>query len=569
MKLHHEVRAPAGLGVVATVVGPGDQVAEGDVLVRFRATVTAPSGAGDDLPAPPGDPGPGAGGRSDLAEVAARHAATRDGARPDAVAKRRARGQRTARENVADLVDDDTFVEYGPLAVAAQRRRRSDEDLRRTTPADGVLCGVARVNGDAFPDERADVAVLAYDASVLAGTQGMRGHAKQDRLLDVAGRRHLPVVCFPEGGGGRPGDVDAPTVSGLEVTTFHAFGALRGRVPLIGVVSGRCFAGNAALAGLCDVLIATPGTNLGMGGPAMIEGGGLGSYTPEDIGPLDVQVANGVVDLVADDEAAAVDLARRCLAYAQGALDRWETPDPDLARAAVPERRTVAYAVRDAVAAVADRGSVLELRPAHAGTIVTCLVRVEGHPFGVVANDPHHLGGAIDVAGARKLAEFLELCQAWRLPVVSLCDTPGFMVGPASEEEGAVRACSRLFAVGAHLTVPLGAVILRKGYGLGAQAMVGGSFRAPEFVVAWPTGEIGGMGLEGAVRLGFRKELEAVEDPAERARTEEALIAAAYEQGRALHVASQFELDDVIDPADTRRWILTLLARRPERPDRP
>jgi acetyl/propionyl-CoA carboxylase alpha subunit/acetyl-CoA carboxylase carboxyltransferase component len=546
MKMQHVLTAPDAVCTVRTLVTPGQVVGTGDPLVVFTRTgAGAQGGAVTDLDLDRA--------RADLDEVRRRHLLTRDEGRPAAVAKRHKQNRRTARENIADLVDPGSFVEYGALAVAAQRSRRSDEDLIANTPADGLVAGVATIGG-------AEAVVLSYDYTVLAGTQGMRNHAKTDRVFDVAARRKLPVVLFAEGGGGRPGDTDAGNVAGLEVPTFRALGALSGRVPLVSIVSGRCFAGNAALAGACDVIIATPDANIGMGGPAMIEGGGLGEYRPEDIGPIDVQRRNGVVGLVARDEAHAVSLAKQYLSYFQGTVDDWEAPDPRRARHVVPENRLRAYDVHHAIEAVADVGSVLELRPDYGVGVVTALVRVEGAAFGLLANSSHHLGGAIDAEAADKVADFLMLCESFGLPIISLCDTPGFMVGPDAEVDGAVRRMSRLFIVGARLTVPFGMIILRKGYGLGAMAMAGGSFHAPEFTVAWPTGEIGGMGLEGAVRLGFSKELAAVTDPIERQNLFEKLVEAAYQHGKALTSATTFELDDVIDPADSRAWI-TRLAR--------
>ena len=392
--------------------------------------------------------------------------------------------------------------------------------------------------------------MVSYDYTVLAGTQGMRNHAKTDRVFELAARKRLPVVLFAEGGGGRPGDTDVGGAAGLDVPTFRVLAGLRGRVPLVSIVSGRCFAGNAALAGVCDVIIATPDANIGMGGPAMIEGGGLGVYPPEAIGPIDVQRHNGVVSLVARDEAHAVSLAKQYLSYFQGSIGDWEAPDPRLARHVVPENRLRAYDVRRAIESIVDVGSVLELRPDYGVGIVTALVRVQGAAYGLLANSSHHLGGAIDAEAADKAGDFLTLCESFRLPVISLCDTPGFMVGPDAEKQAAVRRFGRMFVLGARLTVPLGMIILRKGYGLGAMAMAGGSFHAPQFTVAWPTGEIGGMGLEGAVRLGFSKELAAATDGVERQQLFDRLVAAAYEHGKALRAATTFELDDVIDPSE-------------------
>lgn len=551
MKMQHVVRAEESMRVVRHLVAPGEVIDPHAPLLVWGAADH--DGAGVDTAVIDLDSI-----RPDLAEVRARHQIGLDEARPAAVAKRHRLGRRTARANIADLVDEGSFLEYGALAVAAQRLRRSPEDLIANTPADGLIAGVATINADRFGATATRAVVMSYDYTVLAGTQGMRNHAKTDRMLELAHKQQLPVVFFTEGGGGRPGDTDYAGLSGLDVTTFRAMGALSGHVPLIGIVSGRCFAGNAALLGMCDVVIATPDANIGMGGPAMIEGGGLGVYAPEDIGSIDVQRRNGVVHIVAADEAEAVDIARRYLAYFQSAESDWNAPDPRLARHVIPEDRLRAFDIRDAIESVADIDSILELRPDWGTGVVTALIRVEGRPFGLIANNCHHLGGAIDAPAADKLSAFLRLCDAHGLPIVSLCDTPGFMVGPEAETHATVTKFSRLFIDAAALSVPWGTIIVRKGYGLGAQAMAAGSFRAPRFVIAWPTGEIGGMGLEGAVRLGFAKELAAIEDPADRQTAFDNLVNLAYANGKALTAATVLELDDVIDPADTRRWINSL-----------
>ncbi|MEB3068937.1 acetyl-CoA carboxylase family protein [[Mycobacterium] vasticus] len=544
MKMQHVLAAPAGTRTLRTLVDPGQVVNAREPVLVFVAS--------DEQSAEGADAGPVLDSpRADLDEVADRHRLTRDEGRPEVVAKRHGLGRRTARENIADLVDAGSFVEYGALAVAAQRSRRSDEDLIVNTPADGLVAGLATI--DAVP-----VAVASYDYTVLAGTQGMRNHVKTDRLFEVAARRKLPVVLFAEGGGGRPGDTDVAGMAGLDLMTFRSLAALNGRVPLVAIVSGRCFAGNAALAGACDVIVATPDANIGMGGPAMIEGGGLGVFAPEAIGPIGVQCRNGVVGLAAADEADAVALAKRYLSYFHSTATDWREPDPRLARHVVPQNRLRAYDVRRAIEAIVDVDSVLELRPDYGVGIVTALVRVHGVAYGVLANNSHHLGGAIDAEAADKAADHLTLCESFRLPVLALCDTPGFMVGPDAERDATVRRFSRMFIAGARLTVPMGMIVLRKGYGLGAMAMAGGSFHAPQFTVAWPTGEIGGMGLEGAVRLGFRKELAEIADPQQRQKLFDDLVAAAYRRGRALSAAMTFELDDVIDPADTRAWIARL-----------
>lgn len=563
MKMEHEVRAPAAGRLREQRFAAGEMVNAGDVLGVMAPGVAAPAApeAPTAVAASPAGEGPGWGqARPDLQRVLDRHALTLDAARPQAVAKRHALGLRTARENVDDLCDAGSFREYGALAVAAQSSRRSADDLQRNTPADGMVTGIGTVNGGLFPPERASTVVMAYDATVLAGTQGMRNHQKTDRLLGVALRNRLPVVLFAEGGGGRPGDTDMPVVAGLHVSTFASFARLNGRVPVVGVAAGRCFAGNAALLGCCDVIIATRDSNIGMGGPAMVEGGGLGVHAPEAIGPARVQHANGVIDVLVDDEAAAVQAAKRYLAFFQGPLARYEAPDPQALRQVVPENRLRAYDSRAALQGIADTGSLLELRPGFGVGIHTALGRIEGRPVGLLANNPLHLGGAIDADAADKAARFLQLCNAHGLPLVSLVDTPGFMVGPAMEEQAQVRHVSRLFVAAAHLRVPMLSVVLRKGYGLGAMAMTAGGFHAPDSVVAWPTGEFGGMGLEGAVRLGYRKELEAVAEGAEREALFQRLVAERYEAGAAMNMAATLEIDAVIDPAHTRAWLAQGLA---------
>jgi acetyl-CoA carboxylase carboxyltransferase component len=496
--------------------------------------------------------------RGDLAEALERRALTRDEARPEAVERRHAAGRRTARENVADLVDPGTFTEYGALAIAAQRARRELRELLARTPADGLVAGTGRVNGDLF-GERGMCAVLSYDYTVLAGTQGTIGHRKKDRLFELIERMRLPTVFFAEGGGGRPGDTDHAVVSALETRAFALWARLSGIVPRISIVAGPCFAGNAVIAGCSDLIVATEHASLGMGGPAMIEGGGLGRVEIDEIGPLEMQAPNGVVDVAVADEAGAVAVTKRLLSYFQGRTEPGEEPEQLRLRELVPERRRRAYDVRPVVETLADAGSVTLLRESFAPGMMTALARIEGRPLGIVANNPMHLAGAVTSDGADKAARFMQLCDAFGLPIVSLIDTPGMMVGPDAEATALVRHCSRLFVTGASLRVPLIAVILRKAYGLGAQAMAAGSLHEPLLTVGWPTAELGPMGLEGAVRLGFRRELEAIEDESEREERVREMTAAAHEQAKALNAATLFELDDVIDPAESRRLIASTL----------
>jgi acetyl/propionyl-CoA carboxylase alpha subunit/acetyl-CoA carboxylase carboxyltransferase component len=548
MKMEHEVRTTSAAIVRRFCVGVGDTVRVDTTLVVIEPTDShddaAPQAEDVDLDFV----------RADLAHIIDRHRLALDGARPDAVAKRHRLGLRTARENVDDLVDVGSFVEYGPLAIAAQRRRRSVEELIDKSPADGMVTGIGSVNGALFGDPASRCAVLAYDYTVFAGTQGLRNHAKTDRMIHVATEGRLPLILFAEGGGGRPGED-----SGDYGETFAVFAKLSGLVPMVGIAAGRCYAGNASLLGCCDVVIATKDSNIGMGGPAMIEGGGLGVYRPEDIGPIEVQSANGVVDIVVDNEAEAVAAAKQYLSYFQGRVATWQEPDQREMRRIVPENRLRSYDVRRVIDTLADVGTVLELRRGFGLGIVTSLSRIEGRPVGVMANNPNHLGGAIDADAADKAARFMQLCDAFDLPLVSFVDTPGIMVGPDVETTALVRHSSRLFLTGANITVPTFGVVLRKVYGLGGIAMTGGSFKANLFTVSWPTGEWGTMGLEGSVHLAYRNEMAAIDDPAERRRFFDEHVERAYEAGRAVRLANAFSIDDAINPADTRYWLANLL----------
>ncbi len=564
MKMEHEVRALSDGQVMGLNFSVGDLVNEGELLLNTELlthisrdlATQAPSNSGAEA-----DSGRSSTAiRPDLQRVLDRHAHTLDENRPEAMAKRHATGMRSARENIADLCGESnhpgSFIEYGALAIAAQTRRRALDDLIANTPADGMVTGIGSINADLFGDERSRCVVMAYDFTVLAGTQGMRNHQKTDRLLGIALEQKLPVVLFAEGGGGRPGDVDSAVVAGLNVATFASFAKLNGAVPVVGIVAGRCFAGNAALVGCCDVIIATHNSNIGMGGPAMVEGGGLGLFKPEQIGPSDVQHGNGVIDILVADEAGAVAFAKHYLSFFQGATTGGVAPDALALRNLVPENRLRVYDTLAAIAGVVDVGSLLLLRTGFGKGIHTALGRIDGKPVGLMANNPLHLGGAIDADAADKASRFMQLCNAHGLPIISFVDTPGFMVGPEIETQAQVRHVSRMFIAAAHLRVPLLAVVLRKGYGLGAMAMTAGGFAASVFTIAWPTGEFGGMGLEGAVKLGYRKELEAAAEGPERAALYDKLVARQYEQGSAINMATHLEIDAVIDPADTRARLL-------------
>ncbi len=562
MKMEHVIAAHVSGMLQGFAVEPGDTVFEDAPLAFIEEGDVAHAGETkeeaidlDDI-------------RPDLAELNRRRDYLKDENRPEAVARRRKTGQRTVRENVEDLCDPDSFVEYSSLVVAGRLRRNSMQELIERTPGDGLVMGLGRVNGDKFPDEKSRVAVMAYDYTVLAGTQGMRNHQKKDRMMHLAEQWRLPVVFFTEGGGGRPGDTDGMSAGGLNTTTFMQFAKLSGLVPLIGINSGYCFAGNAALLGCCDVIIATKNSSIGMGGPAMIEGGGLGVFKPQDVGPVSVQAPNGVIDVVVGDEAEGVAVAKKYLSYFQGALTDFTCADQRLLRRAIPENRVRVYDIRSVIETLFDTGSVLELRKAFGVGMITAFARIEGRPIGIVANNPKHLGGAIDRDGSDKAARFMQLCDAYDIPILMLCDTPGNMVGPEAEKTALVRHNSRLFVIGANVSVPVFTIILRKGYGLGAQGMAGASFVAPFFTISWPTGEFGGMGLEGAVKLGYRNELAAIADPAERKKKYDAMVAQMYERGKAISAATLFEFDEVIDPAETRKWITAGLRSVPPAPKR-
>ena len=577
MKMEHEIRSPVNGAIRRLAVVPGDTVYEGSPLAFIEERELGRSGEVDDVEVDLEYI------RPDLAEVIGRHQITLDEARPDAVEKRRKTNQRTARENIDDLCDPGTFVEHGQLVLTPGTGLPLDEVIRKF-PTDGMVTGIGSVNGELFPSDQSRCVVMSYDYTVLAGTQGAINHPKTDRMLELAEKWRRPLVLFAEGGGGRAGTGgkreggqstttvgqgrEPGTYRPLDTPTFASMGRLSGLVPMVGITSRFCFAGNASLLGCCDVIIATANANIGMGGPALVEGGNLGVFRPEEIGPMEVQVPNGVVDIAVADEAEGVAAAKQYISYFQGRIEQWECKDQRHLRNIVPENRLRIYNIRDVIETMADTGSVLELRPKFGLGMVTAFIRIEGRPIGVLANNPTYLSGAIDSDGSDKAARFMQICDAFDIPLLVLCDTPGMMVGPEIERTALVRHCSRLFVTGANLTIPHMTIVLRKAYGLGAQAMAGGSFKEPYATLTWPTGEFGGMGLEGQVKLGFRNELAAIEDPKERSQRYAELVEAAYLRGRALNSGVSFAVDDVIDPADSRYWITKVFDSVPPTPPR-
>jgi|TARA_B110000879_G_scaffold212791_1_gene310954 acetyl-CoA carboxylase carboxyltransferase component len=553
MKMQTLVTAPEDSVISAVLIAAGDTIQAGQLLFEIEAAGTSSESTEQEAEEQPAT-------GNLLTDLQTQLAYSSDAMRPDAVRRRHKKGYRSARENLTDLCDKGSFIEYGQLAVAAQRDRKDAESLKIETPGDGVITGLATINSAEFGVHLSQVAVIVNDYSVLAGSQGYFHHKKIDRILDQAGKANLPVVMYTEGGGGRPGDTDVKTqIAGLDVPTFARWASLSGQVPLIAVNNGYCFAGNAALFGCADIRIATKTSWIGMAGPAMIEGGGLGNFAPTEIGPIDVQTENGVVDLVADDESHATYLAQQCLGYFQGDKQSWDCADQAELRAMMPLDRRFVYDIRSIIERLVDTDSLTELSKPYGPGIVTGFIRIEGVAMGLIANDCRVLGGALDAEAADKAARFITLCDQFSIPLLSLCDTPGFMVGPASEEQAAVRRMAKLFIAGAKIKVPLITIFLRKGYGLGAMAMAGGSFHHPRYSAAWPAGEFGAMGLEGAVRLGFKKELAAETDEAAREVLFNKLVDSMYQRGKATEAAAHLEIDAVIDPADTRAVIVRAL----------
>jgi len=547
MKLQHDIKADRSGLVCAVSMSAGDVVREGYPIV-FIHEMDVEGGAMEAGVALDPDHI-----RGDLQEMLDRKVRAFDASRPEVVSDWHARGRRTARENVADLLDDDSFKEFGPL-VAGQT-------------AGGVVMGVGSVDSDRFGDEHSRVIVTAYDAMTPAGTRNTLGEYKQDRIYELAHRYRVPVVLFSEGVGriGNYGRKNAGLVN-IDTTMFAEFAKLSGLVPLVGVNTGDCFGGNAALLGCCDVIIATENSTIGLGRPDMIE---PGRYAPEEVGPMSFQFPNGVVDILVKDDAAAVAAVRRYLSYFQGPIDQWEAHDQRRMRHIIPEDRVRTYDVRDIINTLADEDSVLELRRDFGIGIITALIRIEGKPIGLVSNNPVHLAGAIDSDGGDKGTRFLQLCDAFDLPVITMMDCPGIMVGPDHERRALVRHSVRMFNAGANLTTAMFGVVIRKAYGLGVQAMCGASSLVPFFTVAWPTAEFAGMNLDGGVKLSSRRELMAIEDPEERKAAYDRKVAQAYEGARAINSGGNaYGIDDIIDPADTRAWIVRGLKSLPPLPVR-
>ena len=538
MKLQHDIRADRNGVVCAVSMAQGDVVREGYPIVFIHETDVEggalEADAGVDLNHI----------RGDLEEVNDLIRNTFDAAHAEAAAALHENGRRTPRENLDDLMDEGSFREFGPPAAGSV--------------AGGPIMGFGSVNADLVGEERGRVAVVHSNYAVASYTHG---HYRQEQIHEMARDWRVPLVLFSEGEGRPYGNVGGV---GMDASLFTDFAKLSGLVPLIGVNTGDCFAGNAALLACCDVIIGTENSTIGMNGPAVVEASGLGTYTAADVGSMSFQVANGNVDILVKDDAAAILAVKQYLSYFQGPVADWEAPDQRLMRHIIPENRVRAYEMRDIIHTLADEGSVLEIREDFGFGVITCFIRVEGQPMGVVANNPAHLAGAVDSPGADKGARFFQLCDAFDIPVVVFMDCPGIMVGPDHERTALVRHAVRLFNIGANCTAPMFGIMVRKAYGLGVQAMIGGASSVPLLTVAWPTAEFAGMNIDGAVKLSARRELAAIEDAEERKAAYERRVVQGYESARAVNSGARY----VIDPADTRAFIARGMKTLPPTPPR-
>ena len=565
LKMEHEVKAEFGGVIRQLTMAAGDTVLEGHPLAFVEVMDVGGAIEQVDEAVDPDYI------RPSLQAVLDRRQFILDENRPEAVERRHSKGRRTVRENLTQLMDPDSWVEYGQLTVSTPRAGLTAEELIRKTPADGLVAGIGSVNGDLFDEKRARTMFISYDDTVYAGTQGGRGHDKTDRMVEIADDLSLPLIFHAEGAGARSGSAPPGGEQGgtsgrghPATRTFERMAQLSGKVPMIGVTAGWCYAGNASILGLTDLIIATEDSLIAMGAPATIEGGGMGVYLPEEIGPTSDTVPAGTVDILVKDQDEAIAASKKVLSYFQGSIDHWEADDQRQLRHIVPENRHRSFNIRELIRILADKDSVLELRPEFGVSMVTTFIRIEGKPFGLTANNNEYLGGAIDSPGSDKVARFWQLCDAFNIPIITLVDTPGMMVGPEVERTGLVRHCSRLFVTGANLETPRFSVILRKGYALGSIAVMTGSGRAPVFTVTWPEGEFGGMNIEASVLLSNRDALAKIEDVDERAAAYQTALDHAYERSGAITAGSVFGVDDVIDPIETRRWIIKGLQSVPE-----
>ncbi len=486
-----------------------------------------------------------------------------DGARPEAVARQHRRAAMTARERIAALCDPDTFEELGGLV-------REPGDARIDKPADGLVAGMARIEGRW-------VTVIAQDFTVQGGSSGVLGSEKIERAALGAMRQGTPLVMLLDGGGHRIQTGQDSRHFALANPLFHDLARMSGWVPMVAAMLGAGFAGPTNYAGLADFVVMVRGQScMGLAGPALVKAGTGEEIDIEALGGAAAQVdRNGLADLGVADEGAALDAVRRFLSYlpsnAQDPLPMLPAPAEDPARDEglldlVPANTRKAYDVRRVAALIADEGSLFEVKPTYARNAVTALARLGGRPVGIIANQPMQMGGMLTSPACEKIAHFVAICDAYGLPLVYLIDVPGFSIGSAAEKSQLGRRSAKLIYELGHATVPRISLVLRKGYGLGYFAMCGGRSFDADAALAWPTAEICAMSIEGAVNVAYRKEIERSPDPEAR-RAE--LVAEMRARITPLGGAESFGLDDVIDPRTTRARLIAVLERAPARRQNP
>jgi propionyl-CoA carboxylase beta chain len=502
--------------------------------------------------------------RALLSEMEARRLSVQDSVRPEAVARQRAHGKKTARERIEALCDPGSWREFGALVTAA-----ADTEVSRDldAPADGIVTGLATIDGRW-------VVISSQDFTVYGGSSSAIGSLKLARAVDKAISDGLPLIRLLEGGGHRIQEgLDARHFSSSK-GIFNALTQASGWVPVVAAMLGPCFAGPTNHAALADYVVMVRGiATMGMAGPALVKAGTGEDIDKEALGGVGLQVdETGAADLAVDSEAECFAAIRRYLSYlpsnARAPLPVVAGDDPPDRRDEtlldlVPANPRKSYDMRRVVGVLADAGSVLEVKPTHARNMVTAFIRMDGRPVGVIANNPLFAAGMLDGNACDKAAHFIAICDAFGLPLVYLVDVPGFAIGSAAERSRMPRRSAKLIHELGNASVPRLSVVLRKGYGLGYVAMCGGRGFGADACYAWPTAEICAMSVEGAVDIAYRKEIKAAADPSQR-RAE--LVESFKGRLGALRAAEHFGIDDVIDPRDTRRLIIeTLRTAAPRR----
>jgi acetyl-CoA carboxylase carboxyltransferase component len=477
-----------------------------------------------------------------------------DSARPEATERQHAAGKLTARERLNLLLDPGSAVELGSLVAPDI----PDVDPS-VAPADGLIAMMGMIDGR-------PVSAFACDFTVMGGSLGDAGMQKIQAMCDLSLRRGIPLVMLVDGGGHRVHEIDSrPYAFGGDTGPFWRQAQLSGWAPQVAAVMGPAFAGAALFTSFADFVPMVEGTaSIGIAGRQLVKAATREELTTEELGGSAVQLRNGNADLGVPDDAACIGAVREFLSFlpsnCQGDPPRVTSDDPvdriaPELRDVIPERRSRGYDVMKIIRPIVDHEHVLELQGCYARNIVTALARLDGQPVGIVANQPKFLGGVIDSAACQKAVRFIEMCDAFGVPIISLIDVPGVMIGPQAERDRLVKHSAKPLIAFAHATVPVITVVLRKAYGAGLLAM-GGSRSGVDGALIWPTAEMSAMQIEGAVDIVFRREVAAAEDPA--AKREE-LIRHFYAKSTPLRAASGFGIDDVIDPAQTRGKLIAML----------